>query len=144
MIDAHLVIGVSVLLLSLVAGVWGGAAWLRQRPTTGFWYVLRAMQVAVAVQVMFGTLLLFLGHQSADKLHYVYGALPLLVSLLGEGARAGAATHELEDVDFEALEPERQRLVALAILRRETGIMALSAIVIFFLALRAAGTSAEF
>ena len=50
-------------------------------------------------------------------------------------------TRELEGIDFDALPRERQRLVALAIFRRETGIMAVSAFVVFFLALRAAGTT---
>ncbi|MGZ5308719.1 MAG: hypothetical protein ACXWW8_06490 [Solirubrobacterales bacterium] len=142
--DVHLVAGVAVLVLSLVAGTWGGVAWLRQRASFGFWYALRAAQVAVVIEVMLGTLLLFLGNEAPDRLHYLYGALPLLVSLLAEGARAGAAGQELGDTDFEALPPERQRLLALAIVRRETGIMALSCIVIFFLALRAAGTSSAF
>lgn len=142
--DVHLVAGVAVLVLSLVAGTWGGVAWLRQRASFGFWYALRAAQVAVVIEVMLGTLLLFLGNEAPDRLHYLYGALPLLVSLFAEGARAGAAGQELGDTDFEALPPERQRLLALAIVRRETGIMALSCIVIFFLALRAAGTSSAF
>ena len=66
------------------------------------------------------------------------------MSLLAEGARAGAAERELADADFQALPRERQRAIALAIVRREMGIMALSAWVIFFLALRAAGTSTAF
>lgn len=144
MTGVHLVTGVAVTVLSLVAGIWGGASWLSRRPSTGFWYVLRATQIAVVLQVMLGTLLTFLGHESADKLHYVYGALPLLVSLLAEGARAGAAGQEIGETEFEALPPEEQRALALAIFRRETGIMALSCIVIFFLALRAAFTSSAF
>ena len=69
---------------------------------------------------------------------------PLLVSLLAEAARAGAAERELGDLDFQTLPRDRQRAIALAIVRREMGIMALSAWVIFFLALRAAGTSEAF
>ena len=141
MTDVHLVVGVAVLVLSFVAGAWGGIAWLRRRASFGFWYALRAAQVAVALQVMLGTLLLFLGNEAPDRLHYLYGGLPLLVSLFAEGARAGAAGQEIGDTDFEALPAERQRELALAIVRRETGIMAVSCIVIFFLALRAAGTS---
>ena len=71
-----------------------------------------------------GAILLLLGHEAADGLHYVYGVLPLLVTLLAEAARAGAAERELAGIDFESLPTERQRLVALAIVRRETGIMA--------------------
>lgn len=139
--SAHVIVGVGVLATNLAAGAWGGVAWVRQAPSVTFWYLLRVAQVAVVIQVLLGGWLLLLGRESPDGLHYVYGLLPLLVSLLAEGARAGAAERELTGLDFESLPRERQRLIATAIVRRETGIMALSALVIFFLALRAAGTS---
>jgi hypothetical protein len=60
---------------------------------------------------------------------------------VAEGARAGAADRELVGLDFESLPRERQRDIAFAIVRREVGIMAVSALVIFLLALRAATTS---
>jgi hypothetical protein len=140
----HLVLGVAVIALNLLAGAWGGIAWLRQRPSVSFWYMLRAAQVAVVLQVLAGGILVLLGEEASGALHYIYGLAPLVVSLLAEGARGGAAERELGEVDFQTLPRERQRLVALAIVRREMGIMALSAIVIFFLALRAAGTSDAF
>ena len=140
----HLVLGVAVIALNLLAGGWGGIAWLRQRPSVSFWYMLRAAQVAVVLQVLAGGILVLLGEEASGALHYIYGLAPLVVSLLAEGARGGAAERELGTVDFQTLSRDRQRLVALAIVRREMGIMALSAIVIFFLALRAAGTSDAF
>jgi hypothetical protein len=139
----HLIGGVAVLITNLVAGAWGSAAWLRNQPSVAFWYLLRIAQVAVVVQVLLGAVLLLLGRESVDGLHYVYGVLPLLVSLLAEAVRAGAAERELTGLDFESLPRERQRLIALAIVRRETGIMTVSALVVLFLALRAAGTSGE-
>jgi hypothetical protein len=142
--EVHLVVGVGVLALNLVAAAWGGAAWLRDQPSIAFWYMLRAAQVAVVVQVLLGGLLVFDGREAADGLHYVYGILPLPVSLLAETARAGAAQRELGDIDFEDLPATRQRSLALAIVRREMGIMAVSCLVIVFLALRAAGTSTAF
>jgi hypothetical protein len=137
----HLVVGVGVLITNLAAGLVGGIAWLRREPSVPFWYLLRVAQAAVVAQVLLGTILVLLGHESADDLHYVYGALPLLITLLAEAARAGAAERELEGVDFDALPKHRQHRFALAIVRRETGIMAVSALVVFGLALRAAGTS---
>ncbi len=137
----HLITGVTVLVTNLAAGLWGGWAWYRQQPSAGFWYVLRAAQVAVVAQATLGALLILGGRAAADGLHYVYGLLPLLVAMLAEGARAGASQRELEGIDFEALPADRQRLVALAIFRRETGIMAVSALVVFGLAMRAAGTT---
>ena len=141
MAEVHLVTGVAVLVLNLGAGVVGGIAWFRDRPSIRFWYLLRAAQASVFLQVMLGGLLVFTGHEAADSLHYLYGVLPLVVSFLAEGARAGAAERELGDTDFEALPEDAQQSLALAIVRREMGIMAVSCGVIFFLALRAAGTS---
>lgn len=136
----HLIVGVAVLATNLGAAVWGAIAWIRHVPSTGFWYLLRTAQVTVIAQVLLGAVLL-LTDRSADGLHYLYGVLPVFVAMLAEAARAGAGARELEGIDFDALPRERQRLVALAIFRRETGIMAVSAFVVFFLALRAAGTT---
>lgn len=141
MVTLHLITGIAVLATNLGAGVWGGIAWLRQVPSEGFWYLLRVAQVTVVAQVLLGAILLLANRQSPDGLHYLYGALPILVSMLAEAARAGAGERELEGIDFDGLPRHRQRLVAFAIFRRETGIMAVSALVVFGLALRAAGTS---
>jgi hypothetical protein len=140
MVELHLFMGIAVLAANLFAGAWGGLAWLLRRPSVGFWYALRVAQVAVVLQVALGGLLLLLGREAFDDLHYVYGVLPLVVSLLAEGARSVATEHELEGLDFDALPRPRQQAVAAAIARRETGIMAVSALVIFGLALRAALT----
>lgn len=140
MIVLHIAVGCAVILLNLGAGALGGIAWYRERPSIPFWYLLRAAQASVLVQVMLGGLLVFTGHKPAESLHYLYGILPLFVSLLAEGARTGAAQRELSGLDFEALSGEAQESVALAIVRREMGIMAVSCGVIFFLALRAAST----
>jgi len=136
----HIAVGVALIAANLVAGIWGGVAWLRADPTVGFWYALRVAQVTVVLQAMIGLILVFTG-SIAEDLHYLYGALPLLVSFLAELVRAGAAQQELGALDFKALPEERQRRVALAIVRREMGIMAVSCLVITFLALRAAGTT---
>jgi hypothetical protein len=137
----HVATGIAVLASSLIAGAWGAVAWLRHRPSVGFWYALRVMQVLVVFQIAFGAILLLSGRNAPSGLHYLYGVLPLVVSLVGEAIRAGVAEHELEGLDFDALPRERQRAVALAVSRRETGVMAVAALVIFLLALRAAGTS---
>ena len=140
MTGVHIAVGVSLFAANGVAAVWGGVAWLQRRPTLGFWYVLRAAQVTVVLQAMVGLILVFTGHV-ADDLHYLYGALPLAISFLAELTRAGAAQQELGELDFRSVSEERQREVAEAIVRREMGIMAVACMVIFFLALRAAGTT---
>jgi hypothetical protein len=136
----HVAVGIFVVASNLVAGLWGGVAWLRSIPTVWFWYALRVAQVAVVLQVAVGSILLLSGREAPSGLHYLYGLVPLGVSLLAEGARAGAAERELEGLDFESLPTARQRVIAATIVRRETGIMAVSALVIFGLALRAATT----
>ena len=140
-LDVHIANGMLLLVLSLTAGLWGGSAWIRRQPTVGFWYVLRAMQVSAVLQAAFGSILLLSGDNAPSGLHYLYGVLPLLVSLLAEGLRVGIADRELEGLDFDSLPTDRRRTIAMAITRRETGAMAVSALVIFFLALRAIGTS---
>lgn len=144
MAEVHLVVGCAVILLNLVAFAVGGVAWFRGRPSIPFWYLLRAAQASVFIQVGLGGLLVVTNHEPPDSLHYLYGILPLLVSFLAEGARTGAAQRELGETEFESLEAETQEAVALAIVRREMGIMAVSCGVILFLALRAAGTSSAF
>ena len=141
MLAVHLTVGIAVIATNLLAGAWGGIAWLRRQPAVGFWYALRVAQVAVVLQVGLGAILLLSGREASSGLHYLYGVLPVVVSLLAEAARAGAAERELVGLDFESLPRERQRDVAFAIVRRETGMMAVSALVIFLLALRAAFTS---
>jgi heme A synthase len=140
----HLVVGCAVIALNLAAFAVGGVAWLRDRASVPFWLLLRAAQVSVFLQAMLGVLLVMTNHRPDDELHYLYGVLPLVVSFLAEGARTGAAERELRDVDIEALPPDDQQAVALAIVRREMGIMAVSCGVILFLGLRAAGTSGAF
>ena len=141
MVEVHVGVGIAVLATNLGAGLWGGYAWYREQPSAGFWYLLRVAQATMVLQALIGSILLLTGHEAVDGLHYLYGVLPVFVSMLAEAARAGAGERELEGIDFDALPPDRQRLVALAIFRRETGIMAVSALVVFALALRAAGVS---
>jgi hypothetical protein len=138
MVTLHLIAAIAVLATNALAGIWGAISWYRRRPSVGFWYALRVAQVAVVVQIAIGGLLLLDGREALDGLHYVYGVLPVLITLLAEGARIQATDHELEGLDFDSLPRERQAAVAAAISRRETGIMAVSALVILGLALRAA------
>jgi uncharacterized membrane protein len=139
--DVHLVVGVTVVALNLIAGVWGAVAWVRRQPSVRFWYVLRAAQASLIVQVLLGALLLISGREASDGLHYLYGTAPLLVNLFAEGMRVGAAEREVGDVDFETLAAADQGLIALRIVRREMGIMSVAALLVAALAVRAGQTS---
>lgn len=143
MSEVHLITGLALIAANLAAGLWGAIAWYQRRPSVGFWYALRAAQALVVLQVMLGGVLVF-SDREAVALHYVYGLLPLFVSFLAELIRAGAAQQELGELNFQSLPEGRQQTVAMAIVRREMGIMAVACLVIVFLALRAAGTSTAF
>jgi heme A synthase len=141
MVGLHIAVGILVILLNLAAGAIGGWAWFKLRPSVPFWYLLRFAQIAVFIQAALGALLLVTGHSAKEDLHYLYGVLPLVISFIAEGARLGAAQRELGELDIESFPPEAQETIAMQIVRREMGIMAVSCIVIFFLAVRAATTS---
>jgi hypothetical protein len=144
MAELHLVVGVAVLATNLVAGVWGAVAWLTNRASVAFWYILRTAQVTVVAQVLLGALLLTLGREADEPLHYMYGSAPLLVNLFAEGMRAGAAQRELpEGVAFETLGAAEQRAIALRIVRREMGVMTIAALLIVAFAFRAAQVSGK-
>ncbi|MEA2495789.1 MAG: hypothetical protein QOJ29_3700 [Thermoleophilaceae bacterium] len=139
--DVHLVVGIAVLATNLLAGVWGGIAWARRDPSVWFWYLLRVAQAVVVVQVTLGLILLATDHRAGDELHYAYGVSLLVVTLVTEGMRAGAAQRELEVVeDVDALTPDEQRDVARRVVMREMGVMTIGALLVTTLALRAAMT----
>ena len=85
--------------------------------------------------------MLVAGRKAGESLHYMYGTAPVVVNLFAEGMRAGAAQREVGDTDFKALPPGEQRAIALRIVRREMGLMAVAAFLVFAFAIRAAQTS---
>jgi hypothetical protein len=142
--ELHLVVGVAVLVLNLGAGLWGLTATVLRRTPVSFWYVLRAAQASVIVQVLLGVVLLVAGREPRDAIHYMYGTAPLLVNMFAEGMRAGAAQRELpEDVEFANLPTGEQRAVALRIVRREMAIMSAAALLVVAFAVRAAQVSGK-
>jgi hypothetical protein len=137
--EVHVVVGVAVIAANALAGGWGAVAWLRREPSVVFWYLLRAAQAVVVLQAGIGLALLLTGRDSPDDLHFVYGIAPLVVSLVSEGMRVGAAQRELDEAgDLEALERREQALIARRVVRREMGVMTVGSLLIVTLALRAA------
>lgn len=137
-----MVLGFVVIGANGLAGGWGGVAWLRHSPSVVFWYLLRVAQAAVVLQAGIGLALVLGGRTPPDALHLVYGIAPLVVALVTEAMRVGAAQRELEDAgDLEEAPRAEQVAVARRVVRRETGIMAVGALVILTLALRAAFTA---
>ena len=117
-------------------------AWFRRVPATSFWPVLRIAQVSVVAAVVAGVVLWLDGVDPPDSLHYVYGIAPLVVALVAEGMRVGAAQRELEEVsgDLEDLPRREQILLARRIVLREIGVMTIGALLVVTLMLRATGS----
>jgi hypothetical protein len=133
----HAVLGVAVVAANALAAVWGVVAWARREPSVVFWYLLRAAQAAIIVEVVAGVVLLA-QNRDAQALHYVYGVSPLVVSLFTEGMRVGAAQRELEGIeDVQALDSREQAAIARRVLLREMGVMTVGALLIVTLGLRA-------
>lgn len=134
-----MIAGIAVLAANAAAGAWGAVSWLKGRPSIWFWYLLRAAQVTVAVQVVIGFLLLARGDRSPDGLHVAYGVAPLLISLVSEGMRFGAAQREIEAVDDDLEDLAREEQIALArrVTLAEMGVMTIGTLLILTLALRA-------
>ncbi len=144
MTAAHVVIGVAVIAANLAAGALGAWRWHRGEPSRVFWPLLRTGQALVMVQAVDGALLVLTGHE-LPRLHLVYGLVPLGIAFLAEQLRLAAADTVLAQrglegrADVERLpDPEQHELVR-AIMRRETGVMAASALVVAVLGVRATG-----
>jgi hypothetical protein len=139
-------VGIALIAVNGAAGVWGAWLWWRGEPQPAFWPLLRTGQALLVVQVLIGGALLALGKEPAS-MHLLYGLLPIAVSFVAEQLRIVSAEQVLERRglasarDMEGLPAEEQRLVVLEIVRRETGIMAVGALVVVTLALRAAGVA---
>jgi hypothetical protein len=144
MTAVHIAIGVALIAVNAVAGLWGLWGWWRRRHAPGFWPLLRIGQGLVMLQAVDGALLLLLGKE-LPELHLIYGLVPLGVSFIAEQLRLAAADtvlaqRDLEGrADVEALPEPEQRALVRAIVRREMGVMATSAVVVALLGVRAAG-----
>jgi hypothetical protein len=144
--DVHAIVGAATLAVNALAAVWGGVAWIRNDPSVSFWYVLRVAQVIVVVEVVLGLVLLIQGLKPPDSLHYVYAVAPLVIALVTEAMRAGAAARELEGVEGDPEELSRREKVLLArrVVVREIGIMTVGVILVVTLLLRAAQSGGAF
>jgi len=145
---------IAVAALNALAGLLGSWLWydgaLSERSAGVFWALLRAAQGAALVLALALGSLAAAGNYSTDHLFYLYALLPLAVGFIAEQLRVLSAQAILEQrglADAQAvgaLPQDEQRGVVLQIVRREIGVMALSALVVVFLALRAAGTAHGF
>ena len=144
----------TVAAINLVAGLEGLLTyWLGDTSGTAvrlFWMLLRIGQgSALALAIAVGSLAAS-GHYSSERLFYLYALLPLAIAFVAEQLRVASAQTVLDQRGLEGSaavaglpEGEQHQLVA-SIMRREIAVMAISALVVVFLALRAASTAHGF
>jgi hypothetical protein len=145
----HIGFGIVTIALNGGAGVFGAWLWWRYIPDSPaapwFWRALRAGQAALVIQAALGGVLVLDGHKP-PSLHLIYALVPLGISFVAEQLRIASAEMVLDARGFESaqdvgrLPAEEQRAIVRAILHRELGVMALSALVNLVLLARAAGT----
>ena len=140
--------------LNAAAAVLGGWLWYTGQPSVrgarAFWILLRIGQGSALTLALAVGSLAAAGNYPRDDLFYLYALLPIAVAFVGEQLRVAAAQTVLEERGLQSAqavgrlpETEQRGLVA-HIVRREIGVMATSALVVAFLALRAASTAHGF
>jgi hypothetical protein len=143
--EVHLAFGITAIALNGAVAMYGAWEWWRGAMNRWFWRLLRVAQATVVVQIVLGGILVITG-RNPPGLHVLYGLLPLLVSLLAESLRAASAQMILDQRGLESaqavgkLQAEQQRAIVVAIIKREVGVMAIAALVIVVLLVRAAQT----
>ena len=140
--------------LNAIAGVLGGWLWYIGQPSLRgartFWLLLRIGQGSALTLALAVGSLSAAGNYSRDHLFYLYALLPLAVAFVAEQLRVTSAQTVLDQRGLAGAEavgrlPEaEQRGLVADIVRREIGVMATSALVVVFLALRAASTAHGF
>jgi hypothetical protein len=141
--------------LNALPGLLGAFSWYRgegadHRSSRAFWVLLRVGQGSALTLALAVGSLAAAGKYSSVHLFYLYALLPLAVGFVAEQLRVISAQTILDrrglaDARAVGALPEiQQRRVVAEIVRRELGVMTLSALVVVFLALRAAGTAHGF
>jgi hypothetical protein len=130
--------------LFALSGALGAWRFHRVRTSRVFWVLLRCAQAGLVAWLVLVGALLAGGQRPDDNLFYVYALLPLGVSFVAEQLRVSAADSVLAGRGLEdaqavgSLDEAGQRSVVTAILRRELGVMTISASIAAGLLVRAA------
>jgi hypothetical protein len=152
--EAVLAGALTVAALNLLPALLGSWVWWRGDPRGGlaraFWLALRVGQGSAVTFAVVLASLAAAGHHASEGLFYLYALLPLAVAFVAEQLRVVSAQTVLDHRGLEGAaevgslpESEQQSLVG-EVLRRELGVMAISAYVVAVLALRAASTAHGF
>jgi hypothetical protein len=143
MTSVHSILGLVVAAVFVAVAALGWWHWRRFEASDAFWIGLRAAQVLYLVYLAIAGVRFFSGEHPRDDLYWIYALLPLAVSFMAEQLRIASAAAVLDsrglpDAQAVGLLPAaEQRGVVVAILRREMGVMAVAALVVAGLMLRA-------
>jgi hypothetical protein len=154
MSEAIVACAIAVAALNAIAGLLGAWLWYVGQPNLRgartFWLLLRIGQGSALTLALAVGSLAVAGNYPREDLFYLYALLPLAVAFIGEQLRIASAQTVLDQRELPdaqavgALLEREQRGIVEQIVRREIGVMAASALVVVFLALRAAGTAHGF
>jgi hypothetical protein len=142
----HIVLGIACIAATGGAAVWGIYAWYRSPRSAVFWWLLRIGQAAILAEAVLGGIWEISPHHRASELHLIYGLVPIAISFVAEQLRIASTQMVLDGRGLESaaavgeLPDDEQRVVVLAIVHRELGVMLLAAIVMTVLLVRAAYT----
>ncbi len=133
--------------INVGAGVVGGLRWYRVQQSVLAWRLIRTGQAAGGLLALVAAVAFFGGDEPDNGLLWLYLLLPIPVSFVAEQLRAVSAQTVLDERDLEGtdamreLPAETQESIVVQIMRKELGVMTLSAFVVAFLALRAWGVT---
>jgi hypothetical protein len=142
-IPVHIAVGSLAILFNALAGFWGAWCWQRRMASQTFWRLLRAAQSLVVLEAILGGIGIAIG-EKVSELHVIYGLVPIFLGFMAEQLRISAAQMVLDkrgfitSKDVGEMSVEAQQAIVLAVVRREIGVMTLSALVTLVLIVRAA------
>ena len=145
--DVAVVAALVVAAVNAIAAVFGAWRWWAGEPSRAFWISIRLGQATAIVLAVVAGVAAVSGFAPTDGLFWLYALLPVAVGLVAEQFRVASAQTVLDARGLPdaqavgALDAGEQREIVATILRREIAVMALAALVVAFLALRAYGTA---
>jgi len=134
---------IATLAVNGAAAAYAGLRWWQVQASDAVWPLLRLGQAVAGAQALVAGVL-FVAGLRPDDLYWLYALLPVAIGFVAEQLRIASAEQVLENRELPdaqavgALPEAQQHSVVLAVVRREMGVMALAALVVAFLALRAA------
>ncbi len=100
MLIIHFAVGIIIIGLGLMLGIWA----LRERRAPAlsrkFWQIQGILQIAILLQSVTGIILYLEGNRPKDPLHLMYGAIALLAIGFERGAMPGQGIRQTIESDY--------------------------------------------